>query len=110
MVRLRDDAVAITIQRARRMLMVSAVEELRTSEVAPRVVAAPGVPSEVHFGRLALVAAVGLAVWLLPRPATVDPRAWRLLAVFVATIVGLIVKPVPMGAVTFLSLAVALLT
>jgi len=64
----------------------------------------------VHFGKLALVAAIGVAIWLLPRPAAVDPRAWQLLAVFVATIVGLVTKPVPMGAVTFLGLAVALLT
>ncbi len=53
---------------------------------------------------------IGIAIWLLPRPAAVDPRAWQLLAIFVATIVGLVSKPVPMGAVTFLALAVALLT
>jgi DASS family divalent anion:Na+ symporter len=87
-----------------------AAVELRASEVAPPVVAAPDASSEVRLGRLALVAAIGFAVWLLPRPGAVDPRAWRLLAVFVATIVGLVTKPVPMGAVTFLGLAVALLT
>jgi DASS family divalent anion:Na+ symporter len=61
-----------------------------------------------HLGRLALVVAVGLLIWLLPRPAEVDPRAWRLLAIFVATVVGIIAKPLPMGAVAVAGIAVAL--
>ena len=61
-------------------------------------------------GRLALVVGVGIAIWMLPRPDAVDPRAWRLLAIFVATIVGLIVKPLPMGAVTFLAMTATLAT
>jgi len=64
----------------------------------------------MRLGRLGLVVAVGVAIWLVPRPEGVDPRAWRLLAIFVATIVGLVTKPVPMGAVTFLGLCVALAT
>jgi DASS family divalent anion:Na+ symporter len=70
----------------------------------------PAASDGVRPGRLALVACVGIAIWLLPRPDAVDPRAWQLLAIFVATIVGLVTKPVPMGAVTFLALAVALAT
>lgn len=59
---------------------------------------------------LALVFAVGLAIWLLPRPATVDPRAWQLLAIFVATVVGIIAKPMPMGAMAVAGIAAALAT
>ena len=90
--------------------MNRAAEPLRTVDVASPVVAPSSGSSDVRLGRLALVVAVGVAIWLVPRPAAVDPRAWQLLAVFVATIVGLVTKPVPMGAVTFLALAVALLT
>jgi divalent anion:Na+ symporter, DASS family len=89
---------------------ITAVEELRAPDVVRRAAAVADARSDVHLARLVLVAAIGVAIWLLPRPAAVDPRAWQLLAVFVATIVGLVTKPVPMGAVTFLGLAVALAT
>jgi divalent anion:Na+ symporter, DASS family len=60
--------------------------------------------------RLALVAGVGALIWMLPRPDAVDPRAWQLLAIFVATVVGIIVKPLPMGAVALVGIAAALAT
>lgn len=41
-------------------------------------------------------------VWLWPLPAGVEPGAWRLLAVFAATIAGLIFQPVPGGLVVLL--------
>jgi divalent anion:Na+ symporter, DASS family len=61
-------------------------------------------------GQLALVVGVGILIWIIPRPATVDPRAWRLLAIFVATVVGLVARPLPMGAVSLIGLAIALAT
>ncbi len=60
--------------------------------------------------RLALVFAVGILIWALPLPADVDPKAWRLLAIFVATVTGLIAKPLPMGAMAVTGIAAALLT
>ncbi len=60
--------------------------------------------------RLALVVAIGLLVWLLPRPVTVDPRAWRLLAIFIGTLVGIITKPLPMSAMAVIGIACALAT
>jgi DASS family divalent anion:Na+ symporter len=62
------------------------------------------------YRRLVLVFLVGGAIWVTPRPAGVDPRAWHLLAIFVATVVGIIVKPLPMGAMALLGIAVALVT
>ena len=59
---------------------------------------------------LLLVACTGVAIWLLPRPGAVDPRAWRLLAIFVATIVGIIAKPLTIGAVAFVGSAATLAT
>src|SRR5262249_61703464 len=60
--------------------------------------------------RLALVVAIGLLVWLLPRPMAVDPRAWRLLAIFIGTLVGIIAKPLPMSAMAVIGIASALAT
>ena len=39
-----------------------------------------------------------------------DPRAWRLFAIFVATVVGIIAKPLPIGAMAFVGIAAALAT
>ena len=60
--------------------------------------------------RLALVFIAGILVWSLPRPEAVDPRAWRLLAIFVATLGGIIAKPLPMGAMALIGIAAALVT
>lgn len=65
-------------------------------------------PHGAQIGRLAIVVAVGLAIWLLPAPAGIEPRAWQLLAIFVATIVGIIAKPLPIGAVGMLAMATLL--
>lgn len=51
-----------------------------------------------------------LAVWLSPVPEGLTLVAWHLFAVFLATIVGFIVHPIPMGAIAFLSISVAALT
>ena len=47
---------------------------------------------------------IGLFIWLAPRPDGVTEQAWNLFAVFVATVVGIILKPLPMGAIALLSL------
>src|SRR2546426_41562 len=60
--------------------------------------------------RLALVFIVGVLVWALPRPEAVDARAWRLLAIFIATLAGIIAKPLPMGAMALTGIAAALMT
>jgi DASS family divalent anion:Na+ symporter len=48
-----------------------------------------------------------LVIYLIPAPAAVEPEGWTLLAIFVATIVAIISKPLPMGAVAFVGLTVA---
>jgi DASS family divalent anion:Na+ symporter len=53
---------------------------------------------------------VGIGVWLLPVPAGVEPGAWHLLAIFVATIAGIILRPLPMGAVALVATGVAVLS
>jgi DASS family divalent anion:Na+ symporter len=60
--------------------------------------------------RLAVALVVGLVIWVFPRPAAVDPRAWHLLAIFIATLVGIVAKPLPMSAVAVVGIAAALAT
>ncbi len=52
----------------------------------------------------AIVIVLGAVIWFLPVPAGLTPAAWHLFAIFVATIAGFILQPIPMGAVAFLSL------
>jgi divalent anion:Na+ symporter, DASS family len=65
---------------------------------APERAAAP-LAEHARLLPLLITVAVGLAIWFIPPPAGVEQAAWHLLAIFVATIVGIIVKPLPMGAV-----------
>ncbi|HEV2664495.1 MAG TPA: DASS family sodium-coupled anion symporter, partial [Blastocatellia bacterium] len=52
----------------------------------------------------------GLAVYLAPVPEGVTPESWRLLAIFIATIVGSILRPAPGGAMVLLGIAAIALT
>jgi DASS family divalent anion:Na+ symporter len=53
---------------------------------------------------------VALIIWYLPAPAGVAIKAWHLLAIFAATIVGLILQPLPMGAVVLIGTMATALT
>ncbi|KAJ7299206.1 hypothetical protein O6H91_18G023900 [Diphasiastrum complanatum] len=59
---------------------------------------------------LAASIATGVIIWLLPAPAGVTKNAWQLLAVFLATIVGIITQPLPLGAVALMGLGASVLT
>lgn len=53
--------------------------------------------------RSVLVLLVGAAIWYFPVPTGLKPEAWHLLAIFVATILGFILQPLPIGALAFMS-------
>lgn len=59
---------------------------------------------------LLITVAVGLIIWFIPAPSGLEPKAWHLFAIFVATIIGFISKPLPMGAIAIFALAVTALT
>jgi divalent anion:Na+ symporter, DASS family len=63
-----------------------------------------------YLVRLLIPVAVGLIIWFLPPPEGVDPKAWHLLAIFVATIIGIIIKPLPMGAIAIIGIALTAMT
>lgn len=47
----------------------------------------------------AITFAIGLIIWFIPVPAGLKPPAWKLFAIFVATIAGFILQPMPIGGV-----------
>ena len=53
---------------------------------------------------------VGLGIYLIPVPEGLTPRAWGMFALFVATIVAIIAKAMPMGAATLVALVISGLT
>ena len=55
-----------------------------------------------------LLAAV--AILAIPVPNGITPQSWRLLAIFVATITGAIVRPMPGGAVVLIGIAAIAIT
>lgn len=59
---------------------------------------------------LLFVATLGTVIWFLPVPEGVTREAWHLLAIFVATVAGFIVKPLPMGAVAIIGIMLTSLT
>ncbi len=66
-------------------------------------------PRSIGF-RLGIAVIVAVAIWVFPSPEGVTAEAWRLFAIFVATIIGIILEPLPMGAVAICGIAAVTLT
>ena len=73
--------------------MVNSEERRAVSKTQRRLIVRFGIPC-----------VVALAIWFVPPPVGVEPAAMRLLAIFVATIIGIILEPIPMGAVAILGI------
>ncbi|MGE5672882.1 MAG: anion permease [Mycobacterium leprae] len=57
-----------------------------------------------------LVILIGLILWFLPPAGKLTPAAMHVIAIFIATILGLILQPLPQGAVVILGVAVTAIT
>jgi anion transporter len=57
--------------------------------------------------RAAAPLAVGLVLFLCPRPAGLGPNAWSYFALFAAVIVGLILEPIPAAAIGLIGVTLA---
>ncbi|CAJ1975985.1 unnamed protein product [Sphenostylis stenocarpa] len=54
---------------------------------------------------------IGLIVrFFVPKPVEVTPEAWQLLSIFLSTVAGLVLSPLPVGAWAFLGLTATVLT
>src|SRR5262245_87477 len=60
--------------------------------------------------RWVAVLVAGLAVALVPVPEGISGRSWALLAIFVSTIAGLMIQPLPGGAMVLLGIATTAVT
>lgn len=61
---------------------------------------------EVNITRVLITLAAGIALWLIPQPDGVTPEAWHLFAIFVATILGIILKAAPMGTMCMIAIGI----
>lgn len=59
---------------------------------------------------LALCFLIGFLLYLLPRPEGISSQGWRLLSIFIATVVGVILKPLPMAVIALLGLTASVIT
>lgn len=65
---------------------------------------------EVNWINLAISVAIGVVLWFVPTPAGLETQAWHMFAIFAATIVALIIKPMPMGSIAICAIALCVLT
>ncbi len=68
--------------------------------------------SKVNYKGFILPLILGIGIWVLSpvKPAAISLMAWHMFAIFIATIVACITKPLPMMAVTLTGITVATLT
>src|SRR3990172_5607047 len=57
-----------------------------------------------------ILLAMGLVVFVIPRPEAIEPEGWRLLAIFIGTVLALILRPIPEGAAVLLALTTVIAT
>lgn len=60
--------------------------------------------------KLPLLFVIGSLGWWIPVPEALSPPAWHLLSIFVAAVVGIILAPMPPGAISFLALCALTVT
>jgi DASS family divalent anion:Na+ symporter len=60
--------------------------------------------------RLAICLLAGAALWFAPAPEGLEPRAWRLFALFAATILAILLEALPILTASLVALSLAVLT
>lgn len=67
---------------------------------------------KINYKKFILPVAVGIILWLITpiRPEGLSSDAWHMFAIFVATIIGCITQPLPIGAVAMIGFTLTVLT
>ena len=60
---------------------------------------------KTNFQKGIFTVLVGIVLWFMPVPAGLKPQAWHMFAIFVATILGFILHPIPIGGVALIAIA-----
>lgn len=106
-------------EQRRRAMAVTVAKPTRggTTRARSSAAGASSAPSEGFVWKgaalkpLAMSIAVGMIVnFIVPRPEAVVPQAWALLSIFLSTITGLVLGPLPVGAWAFCGLTTAVVT
>lgn len=53
---------------------------------------------------------IGVIIWFMPKPEALSLQGWHIFAIFVSTIIAIILKPLPIGAIAILSLSITTIT
>jgi DASS family divalent anion:Na+ symporter len=67
-------------------------------------------PQRNRVARGLVTVLVAVVTRLLPTPAGIELKAWHLFAILFATIIGLVLQPLPMGPMVFIGSTTAVLT
>jgi DASS family divalent anion:Na+ symporter len=59
---------------------------------------------------LLVILGVSLIIWYMPVSEALPENGWHLLIIFIATIIGIVLNPLPMGVITLLSILACVLT
>ena len=76
----------------------------------PTPVTVPAAAKEIQLIPLLITVVIGVTLWFIPAPEGVTPEAWHLLAIFLATIIGIILKAASMGTLCMLAIALVALS
>lgn len=90
--------------------MTAATPQATTTTPRRRVVFTAALGPDVRPVALLICVAIGVVLWFIPAPSGLPRNAWHLLAIFVATIVGIIGKAAPMGALSVVAIALCAAT
>ncbi|THU59251.1 hypothetical protein C4D60_Mb07t00170 [Musa balbisiana] len=93
-----------------RRSLIPVVRASASASASAAPAAAPAPWQGAALKPLAASIATGVILWLVPAPSGVSRNAWQLLAIFLATIVGIITQPLPLGAVALMGLGASVLT
>lgn len=90
----------------------TAASDTATGASAPPPPHTTGAPQErtILALKVAAIVIVTIAIWLIPAPPGVDPRGMHMAAIFVGTILGLILQPLPTPSIALTGLAIAMIT
>ncbi|UPZ15851.1 DASS family sodium-coupled anion symporter [Flavobacterium humidisoli] len=65
---------------------------------------------EINIKYSLITLVIGLAIWFVPTPKGLSIEAWHLFAIFISTIIGIILKAAPMGTMCMIAVSVTAFT
>ncbi|MBF4518838.1 anion permease [Flavobacterium sp. ANB] len=65
---------------------------------------------EINIKNSVITLVIGLIIWFVPTPDGLSPEAWHLFAIFISTIIGIILKAAPMGTMCMIAVAITAFT